>query len=163
MKRSTTPTSHIFILADTASEWDNCDFAILELTEEWRSKMRLRLNALERFDADDEFCGIRYWDSSLELYQNPEDEGNGLPKDMLEDGEVWCYIILEDGEPDSFKVPESWLSASMLTIYAYGTAVYSASGKHTGEEFWTKGFDVDQLIVSRPDNNTLLTLKNRII
>ena len=46
MKRSDQPTEYIFIKAYTNSEWDYCDFAIIRITEQWRTVMRKRLNLL---------------------------------------------------------------------------------------------------------------------
>jgi hypothetical protein len=34
MKTTAIPTSHILVKAYTGSEWDECDFAIIHLTED---------------------------------------------------------------------------------------------------------------------------------
>lgn len=157
MKRSEQPTPHIMILADSASEWDNCDFAIIHITEEWQNVMRRRLTKLERFADDDDFCSLRYWDSPVGFYQNNHEKKNGIPKDLLKEDEVWCFITFDEGEPDDLILPENRLSTFMLTVYQHETAMYNASGKHTGEEFWTEAFDINQLTVPRLSTTSINT------
>ncbi|MCC8407749.1 hypothetical protein LJ707_02330 [Mucilaginibacter sp. UR6-1] len=159
MKRSGEPTPYIMILADTASEWDNCDFAVIHLTEEWKGKMRERLAEIERFGTDEELCSLLYWDAPVGFYQNNDEDENGTPKDLLNEDEVWCYITLEDGEPENLVAPESRLGTFMLTVYPYGTATYNAIGKHSGEEYWTEAFDISRLTNSEKAN-VLLTAKS---
>lgn len=44
MKLSDKATAHILVKANTNSEWDNCGFAIIHLSEEWkRTGKRLAL------------------------------------------------------------------------------------------------------------------------
>jgi len=140
----------MMILAETASEWDDCDFAIIHITEEWLGNMSQRLVKMERFGTDEGLCSVRYWDAPVGFYQNNYEDEHGSPKDLLREDEIWCYITLEDGEPENLTTPESKFDTFMLTIYPYGTAMYNASGKHTGEEYWTEAFDFYQLI--KPQN-----------
>lgn len=133
------------ILADTASEWDNCDFAIVHITDEWRTLMRQRLSRIERFITDEDPCSIRYYDSPMGFYQNDYEKENGIPEDLLDEGEVWCYVTLDENEPEDLLLPESRLDTHILTVYPHGTALFNASGKHTGEEYWTEGFEIAEL------------------
>jgi hypothetical protein len=146
MKRSEKPTEFVLILADTGSEWDTCDFAIFQINDEWRSVMRQRLACLERFASDDNFCSLRYWESPIGFYRKEKDDEADITEGILKTDEVWCYVTLDEGETDGFPMPESKLNTYMLCLYQSGTATYNASGKHTGEEFWTEGFDISQLI-----------------
>jgi hypothetical protein len=36
MKLSDKPTAHVLLKAGTNSEWDNCNFAIIHITEDWK-------------------------------------------------------------------------------------------------------------------------------
>ena len=38
MKLSDKTTAHILVKANTNSEWDNCEFAIIHLSEEWKKE-----------------------------------------------------------------------------------------------------------------------------
>jgi len=146
------------ILAETGSEWDNCDFAIIHVNEEWCLNMRKRLALLETVDENDNsFCSLRYWDSPVGFYRKDTDEVEDLTEGLLEEGEIWCYITFEANEPASFPVPENALGTSTLSIYRHGTAMYSSIGKHTGEEFWTEGFDADAIL--NHDSIRSLTVK----
>ena len=40
MNISKTPTTHLLVRAYTNSEWDNCDFALISLTEQWLEKVK---------------------------------------------------------------------------------------------------------------------------
>ncbi|RWY47484.1 hypothetical protein [Mucilaginibacter gilvus] len=121
-------------------------FAIIAITAEWRTWMQQRLIKIERFGTDEEFCSLRYWDSSAEYYQNNHEKENGIPKEMLNDDEVWCFVTLYESELENLTPPESKLDTFMMTVYPYGTAMFNASGKHTAEEYWTEAFDISQLI-----------------
>jgi hypothetical protein len=49
MKRSDKPTSYLMIKANTNSEWDCCDFAIIALSEDWKQEQQKRLIKLNPF------------------------------------------------------------------------------------------------------------------
>lgn len=40
MKTSLQPTEYLLIKAMTDSEWDDCGFAIIRISEEWKSRKR---------------------------------------------------------------------------------------------------------------------------
>jgi hypothetical protein len=147
MKRAEQPTEYIFIKAGTQSEWDYCDFAIIKLTDKWQSDMRTRLALLEPFKADDSFYNHTYWDYPEGFYTNIlDDDREDIAETILNEGEEWAFVSLAENELDTFPVPESRLDTYQLVLTKYGTARFKAYGKHTGEEFLTEDFDVEQLV-----------------
>lgn len=55
MKLSSTPTEYILVRANSQSEWDCCDFAIITCDNYWKEAIKKRLEAAKTFDAPDSF------------------------------------------------------------------------------------------------------------
>ena len=147
MKRANQATEYIFIKAGTADEYDYCDFAIIKLTDQWQSDMRKRLALLEPFKADSSFYSHHYWDQPEGFYTNILNyEGEDIVPIILREREEWAFVTLEENELETFPVPESRLSTCQLVLSKYGTARFTAYGKHTGEIFWTEDFDAEALV-----------------
>ena len=146
MKKSATPTDYIFILANTASEWDSCDFAIIRLTDEWRREMRKRLALIQPFIADDTFYSHHYWDFPQGFYVHDYEDEEETTLHLLNEGEDWAYILTDEAELAILRTPESRLDTYQLSITKSGTAGFSALGKHSGEEYWTSHFGVEEWV-----------------
>ncbi|WES98317.1 hypothetical protein P2W68_01590 [Chryseobacterium arthrosphaerae] len=60
MKISTIPTEYLLIKAMTDSEWDNCNFAVINITEDWKQtqKARLKVTKLLKNDNDLKWLNI---------------------------------------------------------------------------------------------------------
>lgn len=147
MKRSDQPTEYIFIKAYTNSEWDYCDFAIIRITEQWRTVMRKRLNLLEPFKYDNSFYSHHYWDSPEGFYTNIVDEEDTDITDLiLKEDEEWAFVTLAENELDTFPVPESRLGTHQLVITTFDSARFIAHGKDNGEEFYTADFSMEEFV-----------------
>lgn len=93
MKKSAIPTPHILVKAFTTSEWDSCDFAIIHITEEWKTEMANRIKLLEPLIDTRGFFNLSFWDAPEGYYlYSPELEASSL----LASGEDWCYVITDD-------------------------------------------------------------------
>jgi len=149
MKRSEKPTDYIFILANTLSQWDSCDFAVIHLTREWREVMRNRFDLIQSFTDDDTFYSHHYWDFPQGFYVHDYEDEEETTLHLLNEGEDWAYIETDDAELATLRKPESSLDTYQLTITRYGTASFSAMGKHTSEEYWTSHFEINELIDDR--------------
>jgi len=147
MKRSDQPTEYIFIKAYTNSEWDYCDFAIIRITEQWRTVMRKRLNLLEPFKYDNSFYSHHYWDSPEGFYTNIVDEEDTDITDLiLKEDEEWAFVTLAENELNTFPVPENRLDTHQLVLTKFGSARFKAYGKHSGEEFYTEDFGIEEFV-----------------
>lgn len=143
MKISDKPTVHILIKADTNSEWDCCEFAVIRLSDEWRKLQAKRLEAVKPFAEACSFQSIRFYDGAVEFYQ-PGDEDPNM-EELLVDRE-WIFVELEDDELGKLTSPENSLDFYKIVIYRDGNARYEAFGKHTNEDFYTNEFPLQQLI-----------------
>lgn len=143
MKISDKPTEHILIKANTNSEWDCCDFAIIHLSEEWSKRQAKRFEAVKPFKDDYNFQSMKFYDSSVEFFQLGDNEEPDM-EELLADRE-WVFVELDDNELNELTSPENSLDFYKIVMHRDGNARYEAFGKHTNEEFWTSEFPLQQL------------------
>lgn len=143
MKLSEKPTNHLLIKAYTNSEWDCCDFALINLSGEWKERQAARLQAVKPYEEDYSFQSMNYYDGSADFYQCGAD-GEDM-KALLGD-KVWAFVELDKNETEKLVPPESRLDCYKIVIYRDGSARYEAYGKHTSEEFWTDEFSLQFLL-----------------
>ncbi|WP_270561482.1 hypothetical protein [Bacteroides cellulosilyticus] len=143
MKTSDKPTVNILIKANTNSEWDCCEFAIIHLSKEWKKLQATRLEAIKPFTDDYTLQSIRFYSTSVDFYQFGD---NGTPdiEELLADKD-WAFVEIDKNELDELTPPENSLDFYTLEIHRDGNARYKAYGKHTNEEFWTNKFPLQQL------------------
>lgn len=143
MHLSETPTSHILVRANTNSEWDFCDFAIIHLSDKWKECQIKRLQAVEPFKDDNDFRSLNYYDEYINFCQLTEEE---VQVDELLAEKEWAFVELDEEELKELTPPENRLDCYRLVIYNNGDAKYTAYGKHTNEEFWTNKISLLQII-----------------
>ncbi|MDV3805252.1 hypothetical protein CMU35_08855 [Elizabethkingia anophelis] len=144
MKISDKATGHILVKANTNSEWDYCEFAIIHLSEEWKKEQAKRLALVTPLKGNYHFQSMNFYDTAVDFYRTGEDDQPDIEK-ILGDKEC-VFVELDEGEQKKFAIPENRLDCHRLVISANGTAYYSAYGKHTSEEFWSERFLLTQLI-----------------
>ncbi|HMM16747.1 MAG TPA: hypothetical protein PKC47_04340 [Petrimonas sp.] len=144
MKATSTITDFILVKADTNSDWDECQFALIHCTEEWKEQMQQRLKALQSVEDEHAFVSIAFYDTSVDFYRTDEDEQPDIHA-LLNEKE-WSFVELDKNEREALLQPENRLVAYRLSLYRHGTAIYTAHGKHSGEEFYTAEFSVSQIL-----------------
>ena len=144
MKLSNEPTNYLLLRAHTNSEWDNCNFAIIHMTDAWKKEQRTRLKAVQPFSEDTYFQSLNYYDTAVDFYVSDEEKNPDLDKWLADKSMV--FIELDQQEAETLSVPENRLDCYRLEILRTGSAFYKANGKHTSEEFWTDEFSLEQLI-----------------
>ena len=142
MKTSDKPTAHSLISANTNSEWDCCEFALIDLSEDWSKLQAKRLEAVKPFKDDYNFQSMRFYDGSVEFFQSGDEEPD---MEELLAGKEWVFVELDDDEQDELTPPENSLDFYKIVISRGGNARYEAFGKHTNEEFYTIEFPLQQL------------------
>jgi len=147
MKSAINNTGYMLIKARTNSEWDNCEFAIVYITEDWIKEQTKRLEAVNPFAGDYSFQSLNYYDSAVDFYITGENDQPDI--EALLAGKEWVFVELTGDEQEAFAVPENRLNCYRLKVYGSGNAQYCAYGKHTGEEFWTGEFSLTELIQQR--------------
>lgn len=143
MKLSDKPTAHLLLKAGTNSEWDNCSFAIVHITEDWKKEQQKRLEMVKPF-AEDYLQSLNYYDTAVDFYTADEDDNPDLYKWL--ENKPMAYVEIDKDEFEALTVPENRLDCYRLVMYKTGTAMYKAYGKHTSEEFWTEEFPLTPLI-----------------
>ena len=144
MKTTSTITDYVLIKADTDSDWDYFHFALIHCTEEWRGRMKQRLNTLQSVESEYTFVSLNYYDTSVDFYRTGDNEQPGI-RTLLGEKD-WAFVELEENEQETFLVPENRLDTYRLSLYRYGTAIYTAHGKHSGDEFYTSEFHVSAIL-----------------
>jgi len=143
MKLSSTPTNFILVKADSQSEWDQCNFALITCDDNWKEAIKKKLEAIGSFDAPDGFLSFRFCDNSVEFYQSKEDEA-----ELVSWEKEWSFVTLTEEKKDSFEKPESRLDPGSLILYKDGTGFYKTYGKHTNEEFYTAELPLRKIMES---------------
>lgn len=144
MRLSDKPTGYLLLKAGTNSEWDNCNFAIIHITEDWKKEQKKRLKAILSFADDYHFQSVNYYDTSVDFFK--ADDENNPNLDLLLTDKTMVFIELDKEELEGLSVPENRMDCYRLVIYRAGTAQYTAYGKHTGEEFYTEDFSLNEIL-----------------
>lgn len=148
MTRSEQPTDYIYLKANTPSEWDSCDFAIVRLSDDWLDVLEERLALLAPFENRDDFYSLEFWDGPEGYFTDTYDDENDGPYTKLlgDEDPDWCFAELDPDELDDFSRPEARLSTHQLVVTKEGHAYFTAFGKHTDEQYFTSSFPIRELI-----------------
>lgn len=147
MKISNKPTECILVKANTSSEWDNCEFAIIHLSKQWKKTQAERLKWISPLQDKSYLCSLTFRDTDIDFYV--VDEQTPFEIEQLLNGKEWTFIELDEQEQETFSLTENKLDCYRLIIQPNGLGYYRAYGKHTGEEFWTEEFSLTRLIQQR--------------
>lgn len=140
MKTTDKATAYILVKADTNSEWDFCDFAIIHITADWKKEQAKRLEAIKPFEEDYTLLSMNYYDTAVDFYRIGDVDHPDIEELLA--GKEWVFVELAEDEHKNLAVPDQSLDCYRLAVHRSGTATYKAYGKHTGEEFWTEDFDL---------------------
>lgn len=143
MKKSINATEYLLIKAKTNSEWDNGDFAIIHITDDWKKTHQRRLEAVKIVENDFDLKWLNYTDTNVEFFKFSEEIYPEIQEWLS--GISRIFIELEKDDLKKFLQPENNLNCYQMQVYKNGNAIYNAFGKHTGEEFWTEEFSLSEL------------------
>lgn len=144
MKRSDKPTNYLLLKAGTNSKWDNCNFAIAYISEEWRTEKSKQLENVNPFIKEHHFLSLNYYDTAVDFFVSHDRDNPDLEKWFS--NKPMVFVEIDEEELQALSIPENTLDCYTLKIYSTGTAIYKAYGKHTGEEFYTEQFSLIDLI-----------------
>lgn len=144
MKITSQQTDYILIKAQTNSEWDECHFAIIHCSQEWKEQTQQRLKTAQFIESEIGFVSLNYCDTAVDFYHADEKTQTEINQILGE--KDWVFVELDENEQETFLVPENRLDTFRISLYRYGTAMFSAYGKHSGEEFWTSEFSVSSIL-----------------
>lgn len=152
MKQSDKPTSYLLIKSSTNSEWDSCDFAIINITKEWRQAQKKRLEVIKVIENDEDIKSLNYFDTHVEFFRFSEEYDPLIEECLSVRNRI--FIDLEKEDLKQLIQPENSLCHYQMQLSKDGNAIYKAYGKHTEEEFRTVEFSLWELI----DFNTHLVI-----
>src|SRR5690554_4572098 len=116
MKLSDKPTEYILLRAGTNSEWDNCNFAIVCITEEWKADKQKQLKGVAPFLKDYAFRGLHFADTAVDFFV-ADDEDNPNVEAWFADKPM-VFVEMDKEELESLPLPESRLDFYRLVLYS---------------------------------------------
>ena len=148
MKFTNTPTDTILVKANTNSEWDEVDFAILHLNkEEWLGKLEDAVQLSKKYGW---FSCIEFW-QDVEYYIASSKQHNETIDTLIEevlgflDDSPWSYIETTEEELELFRRPEQIVKTGSFSVTPEGYLSHKGYGKHTGEEFFAESIKITDL------------------
>lgn len=142
MNISKTPTTHLLVRAYTNSEWDNCDFALITLTEQWLEKVKKVAQQVSTLKSDPDFVNLSFYEARTDFYTLSDEEQPDLS--FLEE-RTWAFVELTEEELASFNTPESRLDIYRSVFTRYDDFYIKAYGKYSSDEYWTDDIRFDEL------------------
>ncbi|MBB6271832.1 hypothetical protein HDF26_002289 [Pedobacter cryoconitis] len=146
MKVSKQPTGYLMLKAKSNSEWDSCDFVIVEASKSWQNLMSKRLVLLQDFRNDAYFYSHAYWDAPSGYFIHGFEQQDSISFFLADQQCDWCFVELSGDELDALTAPENKLDAHQMCITGSGSMHYKAYGKYTGESFWTESIDIPSVL-----------------
>ncbi|NMR35280.1 hypothetical protein HIO71_13920 [Chryseobacterium aquaticum] len=140
MKKSIKPTEYFLIKAK--SEWDDCDFAIIHITEEWKKIQKKRLEVVKIVKNDSDLKWLNYEDVKVEFFKFSKENYPQIEEWLS--GKNQFFVELEKDDLKQLLQPEHDLHNRQMQVFKSGNAIYNAFGKHTSEEFFTEEFSLEE-------------------
>lgn len=143
MKISNNPTEYLLLKAMTNSEWDDCNFAIIHITEEWKVNQKKRLEVSKIVENDNDLKWLNYADTDIEFFKFSLKKYPQIEEWLS--GKNQFFVELEKGDLKELSQPQNNLYCYQMQVYRNGNAIYNSFGKNTNEEFWTQEFSLWEL------------------
>ena len=141
MKISKTKTDTIIIKAQTNSEWDCVDFALLQLTKPFLDFVKKYSALADTIPESDWFYCISFWYNVEGWFLFNEDSLNANSF-QINDFE---YVKLAKNEIEKLHKPEQVITHTEFDIFQQGKFQFTAYAKHTGETFFTNVIEINKL------------------
>lgn len=144
MKTTINFTNHILVKAYTTSEWDVCNFAIINVDKHLIDVFRKGQDVLQKIHADDDLLYVAYHNSSIDFCV----ARNGFNPDQFLKGRSWSFVEFEEGESyeQLFGVLQNKFDLHILKVYGDNRVCWSVWEKYTNEEFFTSEIPADKII-----------------
>ena len=108
MKLSDKPTEYLLIRALTNSDWDECDFAIINITDEWKQTQKKRLETAKTVENDYDLKWLNYADTNVEFFKFLGEDYPEIEELLSEKSQI--FIELETGDLKKLLQPENSLN-----------------------------------------------------
>ena len=132
MKTSTKPTEYLLIKAMTNSEWDDCNFAIINIHKDWKQNQKKRLEAVKVVENDYDLKWLNYADTNVEFFKFSDEKYPEVKEWLSEKNQVFIELEKKDFKNYSFSncfLYSSKLantlssnSGSLISLYCFKTS-----------------------------------------
>jgi hypothetical protein len=144
MKKSIIPTAYIIIKTFSSDEFNYCDFAIVQITEEWLQLIRQRLQNIQTLISDNSLSHLVYWNAPCDFFDDSKNHSTAA--EIIGDLEDWCYLELSKEEFEKLTPPEMALDFYQTVLDRYGNVSFKCSGKHSSTEFSTSEIKLTEIL-----------------
>ena len=132
---------NILVDAQSNSEWDGCDYALIPFDKQDIERWINILEQLQKLTAEiKEEATLTLYDHDAIYYNNIEQN-----EKIEVDRSGWVLIDLSYDELESLSVPEQKLDCHRTKITSSGYVYFTAYGKYTSEEFFTDEILIEDL------------------
>lgn len=150
MNISHIPTDFIFVRAQTNSDWDNCTYAIISVSSEWKKEQAHRIQFLKALESCANFNAAYFFNAEVQFFSSDDELSEILSGfDQLMD---WCFLQITQEEINHLYAPESIIDASCICLDALGNGTYKAWGKYSRDEFYTEQFPIEEILKAYENN-----------
>lgn len=148
MKLSKEKTGNVIITAQCCSEWDTCNYCLIQYTQDTVDRWKQYVNGLNEILNNSKYpheihC-LSIWEHSTFLALDEEND-NVIEIAEYINTNGYAFVELEKDEEDTLDRPEQRLDSHQAKIYKEGTISFIAYGKNTSEEFWANGININEL------------------
>ena len=144
MKITTNFTNHILVKAYTTSEWDICNFAIIDVDKHLIDILSKGQDVVQKIHADNDLLYVAYLNNSINFYVARD----GFNLDQFLEDKSWSFV--EFGESETceqlFEVLQNKFDLPILKVYRDNQICWSLWEKYTNEEFFTSEIPADKII-----------------
>lgn len=138
MKTSTKPTEYLLIKAMTNSEWDDCNFAIININKDWKQNQKKRLEAVKVVENDYDLKWLNYADTNVEFFKFSEEKYPEFKEWLSEKNQV--FIELEKEDFKNFTLLENNLHCYQMQVFKTETPFTTYSENTRVKNFGRKNF-----------------------
>lgn len=143
MKLTTEPTDTIVIKAQTNSEWDSCEFALVPVPDlDKINKVLEHIHTIKKINSD--VFKVSFWDYA-NFYSSTEGLNETVIEFLDEGSEGWSFIEITEEELKNLEETEQKIDTIQMCVDVYNTILWKGYGKYTSEEFYTDDISVQKL------------------
>ncbi|WP_293906061.1 hypothetical protein [Sphingobacterium sp. UBA5670] len=150
MNLSHIPTDYIIVRAQTNSDWDNCSFAIITISLEWRKEQAKRIRFFKAFENCNTFYAAQFFNAEIQFFD--ADYGLSEIVEGFEQQMGWCFLEATQNEIAHLHTPQSTIGTSCICIDAFGNGTYKGWADYSSEEFFTDQFSIEEILKAYENN-----------
>lgn len=138
MKKSDTRTEWLLVKAGCCSEFDSCDYALINITPEFVKGIESTLDALKKVqEINPKFTNGTFITSSVTFYTFDPDNYTEVEKLAIS---TPCFVELDEDE--ELNEVSEYLDILQIKVYPDGSFFLVGYGKFTNTEYYTETLEI---------------------